>query len=581
MPDYDSSLNSPLPSGFLRPAEAPGELGRLAHYRVLKELGRGGMGMVFEAEDTQLQRLVALKVIRPDIASREETRARFLREARAAAALKNDHVVTIYQVGEDNGVLFIAMEFLAGRTLEAWLKSGRRPAIAEILVLGKQMARGLAAAHSAGLIHRDIKPANIWLEAPANRAKILDFGLARSMGTDEITDHLTEVGALLGTPSYMSPEQVRGEPLDHRSDLFSFGCVLYRLATGQLPFQGASIAALLSAIATQAPHPVVELNDQVPPRLAELITCLLAKSPADRPATAKGVLDELIAIEKDCKALPPPASPVPQGQTAIVATPSGTPIRRRNRGVFVAVLLVLLLSVAIGFGRGFFVTPDVPPSTNTPPSPAVPEAQRYESKAEHVESKSIDLLKLVDLRRDVQEGRWFWKDDRLRGQDIGKETGGMRLTLPWEPPEEYRLSLRVTRLHKGDVPLAIGLASGDARFGLLVDYPLAPKKGLVSGLSLVNGANLTDRPDARRGRRLPPGQPVVIECVIRSGRITVSADGAEFYDWSGDFSVLDRAPGRTTAPLFVGSGRGGAFDFESITLEPLATDPGRPARSSE
>src|SRR5207248_6897379 len=164
---------------FLSPPQKSGELGRLGQYRILKQLGQGGMGVVFQAEDRQLRRLVALKVMRPDLAAQDQARARFLREARAAAALKHDHIVTIYQVGDDRGVPFLAMEFLAGKSLEEWLRPDRRASIPEAITIAKQIARGLAAAHATGLIHRDIKPANLWLEAPRGRVKILDFGLAR------------------------------------------------------------------------------------------------------------------------------------------------------------------------------------------------------------------------------------------------------------------------------------------------------------------------------------------------------------------------------------------------------------------
>jgi eukaryotic-like serine/threonine-protein kinase len=201
-PSFSTGPYRPWP--FLGPPQAPDEIGRLAQYRVLKLLGQGGMGIVFRAEDEQLRRPAALKVMRPDFAAHEDARARFLREARAAAHLKHDHIVTIYQVGEHDGVPFLAMEFLAGKSLEDWLRPDRRATVAEALTLGKQMARGLAAAHAAGLVHRDIKPANLWLEAPRARVKILDFGLARHTA-GELTA-LTQDGAVVGTPAFMAPE---------------------------------------------------------------------------------------------------------------------------------------------------------------------------------------------------------------------------------------------------------------------------------------------------------------------------------------------------------------------------------------
>ncbi len=196
----------PLSFDFLAPPEQPDEIGRLAHYRVRKLLGQGGMGMVFQAIDTHLDRPVALKVMKPELSQNEEQRRRFLREAKATAALKHDNIVTIYQVGEDRGVVFLAVEFLVGEALDRWLERGKKPSISQVLRLGREIARGLAAAHERGLIHRDIKPANIWLEAPGGRVKILDFGLARS---NEDT-HLTQSGVIVGTPAFMAPEQAQG-----------------------------------------------------------------------------------------------------------------------------------------------------------------------------------------------------------------------------------------------------------------------------------------------------------------------------------------------------------------------------------
>ncbi|HEV3447860.1 MAG TPA: protein kinase, partial [Gemmataceae bacterium] len=219
---------------FLAPAQSPDELGRLGPYRVLNVLGAGGMGVVFRAEDPHLQRLVALKALLPGLAASGSAKQRFLREARAAAALKHDHVVTIHQVGEDRGVPYLAMEFLEGEPLDECLKREGKLPVAEVLRIGREMAEGLSAAHEHGLIHRDIKPANVWLEGKKGRVKILDFGLARA-ATDE--SHLTQSGAIMGTPAFMAPEQAQGKNVEPRSDLFSLGCVLYRMATGKAPFR--------------------------------------------------------------------------------------------------------------------------------------------------------------------------------------------------------------------------------------------------------------------------------------------------------------------------------------------------------
>jgi serine/threonine protein kinase len=268
---------------FLAAAQGPGELGRLGTYRVLQILGHGGMGVVFRAEDPVLKRAVALKAMLPRLAASGTAAQRFLREAQAIAAVKHDHIVTIYQVGEERGVPFLAMEFLDGEPLDVRLKRERRLPAAEVVRIGRETAEGLEAAHERGLIHRDIKPANLWLEGKKARVKILDFGLARS---GESGQQLTQQGAILGTPAYMAPEQ-SGGPTDARSDLFSLGVVLYLLSTGELPFKGNDTVSTLIAVATHEPPPPKEICPGLSPTLSRLVMDLLAKQPGDRPQTAR------------------------------------------------------------------------------------------------------------------------------------------------------------------------------------------------------------------------------------------------------------------------------------------------------
>ena len=209
--------------------------GWLAQYRVKRSSARAALASSSLAEDTQLARSVALKVIKPELDGAPRVRDRFMREAQATAAIRHDHIVTIYQVGRDHDTLFLAMEYLRGLSLQAWLDRGRRPSMDLVLRIGREIASGLTAAHRNGLVHRDIKPANIWLEAPSGRVKILDFGMARSERDDV---HITHAGTVMGTPAYMAPEQARGDTAGAGSDLFSLGCVLYRLSAGRLPFEG-------------------------------------------------------------------------------------------------------------------------------------------------------------------------------------------------------------------------------------------------------------------------------------------------------------------------------------------------------
>jgi formylglycine-generating enzyme required for sulfatase activity/Leucine-rich repeat (LRR) protein len=330
--------------GFLAPAEQADEIGRLGGYRVLKVLGSGGMGIVFLAEDVRLERRVALKVMQPILAASPSARERFLREARAAAALKHDHVVTIFQVGEDRGVPFLAMELLEGESLEDRLH--REPCLPteEVLRIGTEVARGLAAAHQRGLIHRDIKPGNIWLEADTGRTKIVDFGLARAAGNEP---GLTKEGAIVGTPHYMAPEQGAGQAVDARSDLFSLGCVLYRMTTGQLPFKGTDAISTLMSVANDNPTPPHQVSPAVPVSLSDLVMRLLAKKREDRPATAAAVLDVLRSVEP--ATVSDASQKRPAGRRRFFEASLTTP-RRRRLVVIAAVILLALVPLAYFFG---------------------------------------------------------------------------------------------------------------------------------------------------------------------------------------------------------------------------------------
>ncbi len=275
---------------FLSPAQGEGELGRLGKYRILQILGHGGMGVVYKAEDPVLRRVVALKAMLPSMGANASARKRFIREAQAMAAVEHDHIVRIYEVGEERNISFLAMEFLKGEPLDARLEKCTTMPIADVVRLGREMAEGLAAAHENGLIHRDIKPGNLWLEAPKNRIKILDFGLARAATENA---HLTQSGMIIGTPGYMAPEQARGEKVDARCDLFSLGVVLYRMSAGRPPFSGKDTVSTLMAIAMENPTPPQMINFEVPAELSDLIMALLEKDPAKRIGSAQEVVDVL------------------------------------------------------------------------------------------------------------------------------------------------------------------------------------------------------------------------------------------------------------------------------------------------
>jgi len=261
-------------------------------YRVVRELGRGGMGIVLEAEDRHLNRRVAIKMIATGLAANPEARERFLREARAVARIHHENVVPILHVGEDGGHLYLVMPLLVGETLDVRLKREKRLPTDLLMRVGRELAAGLAAAHAVGLIHRDVKPANIWLEAGTDRAKLLDFGLVKPVESNADLD-LSGAGAIIGTPLYMAPEQAVGKPVDSRSDLFSLGAVLYHAATGERPFKGETKISVLYAVANALQRRPETLNAELPPQLASLICKLLEKDPARRPATAMEAIAQL------------------------------------------------------------------------------------------------------------------------------------------------------------------------------------------------------------------------------------------------------------------------------------------------
>ncbi|HEY1189229.1 MAG TPA: transporter substrate-binding protein [Gemmata sp.] len=369
------------PYVFLGAAQRPDEIGRFGDFRVLRLLGSGGMGLVFAAEEVTLGRPIALKVLKPELAADPESRERFLREARAAAGVTSDYVVTVLHVGEENGLPFLAMPLLVGETLQARIEQPVPLDLRTALVVARDTAAGLAAAHAKGLIHRDIKPANIWLEAvdavecnlqtgtcgdssemlgrPPKchvRAKLLDFGLARKPLTET---SLTSTGFIVGTPNFMSPEQAAGHDVDARADLFALGCVIYVVLTGELPFRGSNALAVMMALANRHPDPVSLKNPVVPQEISDLVGRLLAKRPEERCQTATEVVCDLeaaIACLSGAGPVPVRApEPVPAAASAAARVPGASDGRAtaapgRVRAVLMGAGLVLALGVALVFG---------------------------------------------------------------------------------------------------------------------------------------------------------------------------------------------------------------------------------------
>jgi hypothetical protein len=350
----------PVPD-FLTPSQRPDSLGRLDHYEILEVVGRGGMGVVLKGFDEKLQRIVAIKLMAAELAVSGTARQRFIREARAAAAVSHEHVVAIHAVEEDHRPPYLVMQFVDGVSLQEKLNREGPPGLTEIVRIGLQTAEGLAAAHRQGLVHRDIKPANILLENGVERVKLTDFGLARAV--DDAS--LTQSGVITGTPLYMSPEQADGEPIDHRSDLFSLGSVLYELCTGRSPFRAAGTHAVLKRVIEDTPRPIQELNEEIPGWLCDLIARLHAKNPADRFSSAQDLADllgqHLAHLQQPTKVAMP---------GVVAKLPSTGPARKRRWAGLLA-LLALGSGLLLAYRAGWLVlSPQSPSEHHGPSAPA-------------------------------------------------------------------------------------------------------------------------------------------------------------------------------------------------------------------
>jgi serine/threonine-protein kinase len=345
----------------------------IAHFRVTRKLGAGGMGVVYEAHDEKLRRTVALKVLPPEYTKNEERRSRFLREARSAAAVTHANIATVYEVGEDGDRIYIVMELVEGVTLRKKLAGGALT-VRETVTLGKQIAKALARAHEKGVIHRDLKPDNVMVTKDGE-VKLLDFGLAKLrevaeegaptasvLEQEETSSHVTQEGRVLGTPGYMSPEQATGKPVDRRTDLFSLGVVLYEMLSGARPFGSGSTMEVIIATSRDEPKPIAELAPDAPEELCAIVNRCLAKSAADRYETAASLVEALDGVavdtsgskpgvpaprrsDRDVAAAKSSASKTPEGVVSLSSAGHVAPASpKRSPTAFLIVVAALVLA---------------------------------------------------------------------------------------------------------------------------------------------------------------------------------------------------------------------------------------------
>jgi serine/threonine protein kinase len=596
---------------FLQPSENPEHLGYLDGYEVLEVIGQGGMGIVLKAHDPKLDRVVAIKVLSPALASVAGARERFLREARAAAAVNHEHVVAVHAVGETNRLPFLVMEYVNGRSLQDRIESEASLPLEDVLRIGLETASGLAAAHAHGLVHRDVKPANILLESGAQRVKITDFGLARA--ADDV--HLTRSGVLAGTPQYMSPEQAGGKAVDARSDLFSLGSLMYAICTGRPPFDAESLVGSIRQVSEGAPPPIRQLNPDVPDWLTEIVEKLLAKDPERRFQSASEVADLLgrhLAHLQQPEAAPPPPR----------LSRSRRPRGWRVAAALLGVLLVLGVAEVTGMTNfaetlATILRIETPQGTlvvkiTDPRVKVLVDADRGEialsgvgdheltlrpgryqwqalqdgvaverdwvtierdgKKAVEVvletpraSTNSIDLLQLIDPQRDSVSPSW-----NIDEQALVSSGDVSLLQIPFVPPEQYNLELEAERLAGVDC-LSLGLVVGGQQATVALDA-YAEEHGNLAGLFEIDGQRRVHNENSALGTVFPRGELTRVTVAVRKSGVSVASGGKTLFDWQGNpnrLSLRSLWSPRHPECLFVAS-YNSSFRITRLDLRPVS-----------
>jgi serine/threonine protein kinase/DNA-directed RNA polymerase subunit RPC12/RpoP len=519
---------------FLEPADRPELLGMLGEYEVQEVIGQGGMGVVLKAFDPALHRLVAIKVLAAAVAGSATARRRFAREAQAAAAVCHEHIVAVHGVHETYGLPYLVMQYIAGESLQSRLDRDGPLDVIEAVRIAMQTASGLAAAHAQGLIHRDIKPANLLLEDSLARVRISDFGLARMV--DDVG--LTQAGVVAGTPEYMAPEQARGEPIDHRADLFSLGSVLYALCTGRPPFQGTPAVAVLRMVNDESPPPVRSLNPDVPEWLEAIIARLMAKDPSHRLQSAAEVAALLERYLAHLRQPVLPAPELPSGPSSPgQIPPQGAVMREKARGFWLPALALLAV---LGLGTALRIAGGAGRLGKSEPG------AEYHEYQVPLHGPPVNLPRMKLIGPDADQCAQF-------------EPAGLHITSPAGYPRPRQVGLSTGVALKGDFEITVTFeilnesapqhagSAGDATSLNLWLYRTGGDRCIASiGRRIAVNAGtqfaaLSTRYEPEVGKVIPTGETIPTEA--RTGRLRLVRRGEDLSYYvsegsSADFALL-------------------------------------------